>query len=168
MKKAPRPGGAIRNRNQFHLQEEGVTMTNRVAEQAEKFDTDIHVGKVTIAPHQGGVMSVNTCPSYSWCQEDHERSTSCADFHMIHTTRAAGVGVLREEFIIDMGVAKISINEMVDWEIPVVQAPALIRDLRAELDRIEAAALAFMAATHPLVRHTEPGEPDQHGIGGGL
>ncbi|WP_217133818.1 hypothetical protein [Leucobacter chinensis] len=104
-------------------------------------------------------MTTNNCPEYTWCQEDHEKSLSCPDFHMIRTTRAPGLGVLREEFIIDEGVAKVSLHEMVDWEIPIVQAPALIRDLRAELDRIEAASLEFMAATHPLVRRTEPGAP---------
>lgn len=47
-KKAPRPGGAISNRRSNPLEEEGVTMTTRVAEQAEKFDTDIHVGNKTV------------------------------------------------------------------------------------------------------------------------
>lgn len=113
-------------------------------------------------------MSANTCPSYSWCREDHNCRTSDPNLHISNNEREAGFGVIREEILVDYGIPKMCITENIGWEVPVVQVPALLQKMRAEIDRIEAAALVFMAETHPLVRRTEPGEPDQHGIGGGL
>lgn len=113
-------------------------------------------------------MSANTCPERSWCEEDHTNPRGCPNFHMKHDRRKTGVAVLRHDLVLDEGSPSIDICESIDWSIPLAQMPAFIQNMRAELDKIEAAAVGFMVTMNPLVRHTEPGEPDLAGRGGGL
>lgn len=113
-------------------------------------------------------MTTNLCPERSWCDADHTNDEGVTGFHMRHDRREPGIATLRHDLVLDQGVASIAINDHIDWIIPLLQAPSFIQNMRAELDKIEAAAIEFMMTMHPLARNTEPGEPDLAGRGGEL
>ena len=58
-----------RNRNSNHYQEEGTTMVSRVAAQAQKFDTTIHVGNNTVTESAGTVQVVTELGALSFTSE---------------------------------------------------------------------------------------------------
>lgn len=81
--------------------------------------------------------SASTCPSFSWCTEDHSAPHTDMSFHIAADQREPAPGVLRTDIVRDGDVLTVEVCDTLDWRVPMQEAPQLVAALRKEADRIE-------------------------------
>lgn len=113
------------------------------------------------------------CQQFPWCDIDHSDPTeeplhSPDVWHRTPLSTEESPGTLRVDAILHGGHAALSIVDSVDWSVAGSDATAFFAEVRAWVDDIENRFAEFKQSTRELHRHTEPGEPDLAGRGGGL
>lgn len=95
------------------------------------------------------------CAEFAWCDVEHPNLA----IHVESAITANAPGVLRSDHVLDGDEVKLSITEMIEWEIPAAQVPEFLAGLRRNIDEIEARFTEFTAKVRPIRRRTEPGDP---------